>query len=94
VPREITDRGPRGIYTPDPEYSEKARRLKINGTVILSLIVGIDGLPRNVKVEKGIGYGLDENALEAVRKWKFQPAMKNRRLVETHISVTTSFELY
>lgn len=59
MPREL---GPRAIYAPDPEYSEKARKMKISGSVILSLIVGIDGLPHDVKVEKSLGYGLDEKA--------------------------------
>jgi len=91
APREF---GPRAIYAPDPEYTEKARRMKISGTVVLSLIVGIDGLPRDVKVEKGLGYGLDEKALEAARKWKFQPAVKDGQPFEKQIRLSMSFRLY
>jgi TonB family protein len=84
----------RPIYTPDPIYSDKARKMKISGTVQLSLVLGIDGVPRDVKIEKGLGYGLDENAVEAVRRWKFQPAMKDGQPIETKLYVTTTFRLY
>jgi TonB family protein len=77
VPPEPRERAPRAIYTPDPEYPEKARKMKISGTVVLSVTVGIDGLPHDITVDKKLGYGLDEKAVEAVKRWKFQPAMKD-----------------
>jgi TonB family protein len=88
------ERGPRAIYSPSPEYSENARKMKITGTVVLSLVVGIDGRPRDIRVDKGLGYGLDEKALEAVRKWKFQPGLKDGQPFETQIHVETSFRIF
>ncbi len=86
--------GPRAIYSPEPEYSDKARKKKINGTVVLSLTVGTDGLAHDIQVEKKLGYGLDEKAVEAMRKWKFQPELRDGQPIETPIKVEMSFRLY
>lgn len=94
VPTEHQDRGPRATYSPDPVYPDKARKNKISGTVVLSLTVGTDGLPHDINVEKKLGYGLDEKALEAVQQWKFQPALKDGQPFEKRIEVTVSFHLY
>jgi TonB family protein len=84
---------PRATYSPAPEFSEQARKHKITGTVVLSLTVGVDGIPRDIKVEKGIGYGLDEKAVEAVSRWKFDPALKDGQPIEKQINVEASFNL-
>jgi len=60
----------------EPEYSEEARRLGSNATVILSLVVNDDGSVRSLKVARGAGFGLDDKALEAAAQWRFQPGMK------------------
>lgn len=85
---------PHATYMPSPEYSEKARRKKINGNVTLSAIITSTGEVADVRVEKGLGYGLDEKALEAVRRWKFQPAMKDGKPVSVGIMIETNFRLY
>jgi len=85
---------PRVIYKPDPEYSEEARKAKYQGTVTLAMIVGADGRPRNLKVERGLGMGLDEKAMEAVRTWKFEPAEKDGKPVAVLISVEVAFRLF
>jgi len=85
---------PRVIYQPDPEYSEKARAAGHQGSCILRLIVGPDGKPRDVSVERGIGMGLDEKAVEAVRAWVFEPARKDGKPVAVQINVEVSFRLY
>jgi TonB family protein len=85
---------PRAIYKPDPEYSEEARKAKYQGTVVLGMIVGADGRPRGLKVERGLGMGLDEKALEAVRTWKFEPAEKDGKPVAVMISVEVAFRLF
>lgn len=85
---------PRAISTPDPEYSEEARKAKYQGTCVLWLIVGPDGRPRDIKVARSLGLGLDEKAIEAVRNWKFEPAMKDGRPVAVQINVEVSFRLY
>jgi periplasmic protein TonB len=85
---------PRAIYKPDPEYSEEARKAKYQGTVVLALIVDAAGHPRNLKVQNGLGMGLDEKALEAVRSWKFEPAEKDGKPVAVAISVEVEFRLF
>jgi len=85
---------PRALDTPDPEYSEEARKAKYQGTCILWLIVGPDGKPRDIKVARALGMGLDEKAIEAVRNWKFAPAMKDGKPVAVQINVEVNFRLY
>jgi protein TonB len=85
---------PRAIETPDPEYSEEARKAKYQGTCVLWLIVGPDGKPRDIKVARALGMGLDEKAIEAVRNWKFEPALKDGKPVAVQINVEVNFRLY
>jgi periplasmic protein TonB len=85
---------PRPVFTPDPEYSEEARKAKYQGTCVLWLIVGPDGKPRDIKVARTLGLGLDEKAIEAVKQWKFEPAMKDGKPVAVQINVEVSFRLY
>ena len=85
---------PRGVYTPDPEYSEEARKAKYQGTCVLWLIVGPDGKPRDIRVARNLGMGLDEKAIEAVKNWRFEPAMKDGKPVAVQINVEVSFRLY
>ena len=85
---------PRVIYEPDPEYSEEARKAKYQGVCVLYLIVGADGKPRDVRVLRSLGLGLDEKAIEAVRQWKFDPAMKDGKPVAVEVSVQVDFHLY
>lgn len=85
---------PRALNTPDPEYSEEARKAKYQGVCVLWLIVGPDGNPRDVKVARSLGMGLDQKAVEAVRHWKFEPAMKDGKPVAVQINVEVNFRLY
>jgi len=85
---------PRPVYSPDPEYSEEARRAKYQGTVILYVIVGPDGKPHDVRIMRSLGMGLDEKAIEAVKTWRFDPARKNAQPVSVQISVEVTFRLY
>lgn len=85
---------PRPVFTPDPEYSEEARKAKYQGTCVLWLVVGPDGKPRDIKVSRTLGLGLDEKAIEAVKQWKFEPAMKDGKPVAVQINVEVSFRLY
>lgn len=86
--------GPRAIYDPDPEYSEEARKAKYQGTVILAIVVDPSGHPRDVRVARSLGLGLDEKAIEAVQKWKFAPGVKDGVPVAVQVNVEVSFRLY
>ena len=85
---------PKAIYSPDPEYSEEARKVKHMGTVVLWLVVGPDGKPRDIKVLRTLGLGLDEKAIEAVKNWRFDPAKKDGKPVAVQINVEVNFHLY
>ena len=85
---------PKAIYSPDPEYSEEARKAKFQGTCVLWLVVGPDGRPRDIRVQRTLGLGLDEKAIEAVKTWRFDPAMKDGKPVAVQINVEVSFRLY
>ena len=85
---------PKALYAPDPEYSEEARKAKYQGTCVLWLIVGPDGHPRDIRIARSLGLGLDEKAIEAVKQWKFEPAMKDGKPVAVQINVEVDFRLY
>jgi TonB family protein len=82
------------IYKPEPEFSEEARKAKYQGVCTLGLIVGTDGRPSNIRVLSSLGMGLDEKAIEAVKNWKFEPAMKDGHPVRVEVAVEVDFHLY
>lgn len=77
----------------EPEYSEEARKAKYSGTVLLSIVVDSNGLPRDIHVIRPLGLGLDEKAVEAVMKWRFRPGMKGGHAVATQAQVEVNFRL-
>jgi TonB family protein len=85
---------PLAISTPDPDYTEEARRAKTQGTCILGLIVDAEGHPHDIRIVRGLGSGLDAKAIEAVRQWRFDPAKKDGKPVSVLISVEVAFRLY
>jgi TonB family protein len=74
-----------------PEYTPIARRLNVEGTVTLSVLVGRDGLIRDVQTVKSLGYGLDSKAAEAVRKWKFEPGLNVGMPVDMRAQIDVTF---
>jgi TonB family protein len=84
---------PQIISKVEPEYSEEARKAKYQGTVVLSIVVDDHGIPRNIRVVRPLGLGLDEKAIEAVQRWRFRPGMKGGRPVATQASVEVNFRL-
>ncbi|MGA3089574.1 MAG: energy transducer TonB [Terriglobales bacterium] len=85
---------PKKIYDPEPDYSEEARKAKYQGTCVLYVIVGPDGRPRDIRVQRTLGLGLDEKAIEAVKTWRFEPAMKDGKPVAVAINIEVDFRLY
>src|SRR5579859_624846 len=85
---------PRAIYTPEPEFSEEARRVKLQGDVTLLATIGADGRPRNLLVVRSLGMGLDERALAAVNTWRFEPARKDGHPVAVQMNIIVNFHLY
>lgn len=85
---------PQITQSPDPEYSEEARKKSVQGRCVLKLVVDQQGIPRDIKVIRSVGYGLDEKAVEAVQKWRFKPATLNGHPVSVQINVEVTFNLY
>jgi periplasmic protein TonB len=85
---------PEAIYSPEPAYSEEARKAKFGGTVLLWIVVDAQGAVRNIRVAKPLGMGLDEQAVKTVGTWKFKPSMKNGVPVPVQIEVEVTFRLF
>jgi periplasmic protein TonB len=85
---------PRVLYDPEPPYSDAARAAKTQGTVTLQLVVGADGKPRDIHVQKGLGMGLDERAIATVLTWRFEPATLHGSPVAVAINVEVNFRLF
>jgi TonB family protein len=84
----------RPVKRPEPEYSDEARGALLQGTVVLRVVVGTDGLVHDAQVVRGIGLGLDENAIEAVNQWQFQPASKDGQPVKVVAAIEVNFRLF
>ena len=82
------------IYSVEPEFSEEARKAKVAGNVLVSIIVDATGHPQNVRVIRGIGMGLDEKAVEAVRQYRFKPAMMNGKPVPVEVNFDVNFQIF
>jgi TonB family protein len=81
-------------FTPEPDFSEEARKAKYQGTVTLSAVIGPDGRPRNLKVVRSLGMGLDQKALEKVRTWLFEPGKRNGQPVAVAMTLEVDFRLF
>ncbi len=81
------------IHKVEPEYSEEARKAKFQGTVVLYVVVDEKGMPRDIRVVKPLGLGLDEKAVEAVEKWRFRPGYLNGKAVAVAATVEVNFRL-
>jgi TonB family protein len=75
----------------EPQYTEEARQAKLNGTVFLYVEVGPDGMAHNIKVQRPLGMGLDEKAIEAVQQWRFRPGMKDGKPVTVAATIEVNF---
>jgi protein TonB len=81
-------------YSVEPEFSEEARKAKAAGNVLVTLIVDVNGRPQDVHVLRGVGMGLDEKAVEAVKQYKFKPAMENGKPVPVQLNVEVNFQIF
>ncbi len=77
----------------EPEFSEEARKAKLSGNVVVYLVVDADGKPSHVRVVRGIGMGLDQKAVDAVRQYKFKPAMKDGKPVAVDMFIEVNFQI-
>ncbi len=82
------------LYVVQPEYTQQAREAKVSGVVLVNLVVDEQGRPQNVHILRGLGDGLDEKAVEAVKQYKFKPAMVDGTPVPVTLNVEVNFKLF
>lgn len=85
---------PKLVSKVPPEYSTEARKAKYQATVLLTATVGVDGVPRDIRVTYQAGFGLDERAIECVSKWRYMPALKDGEPVSSVVAVEVNFRLF
>lgn len=81
------------VYKVDPDYSDQARLARYNGTVLLRLVIDEKGDPRDIRILRSLGLGLDEKAIEAVRHWRFRPGLKDGKAVAVDANIEVNFQL-
>jgi periplasmic protein TonB len=81
------------LYKVEPDYSEQARLSRYNGTVLLRLVIDENGAPRDIRVVRSLGLGLDEKAIEAVRHWRFSPGLRDGKAVAVDANIEVNFQL-
>ena len=86
---------PACLYCPDPQYSKEARSLRIQGSLVLQVVISREGVPEKIVVVKRLSYGLDRKAIEAVRQWKFKPARdRDGNPIPVEVPVEIMFRLF
>jgi homoserine O-acetyltransferase len=85
---------PRPIYTPEPQYTDDARKAKINGQVVLEITVGPDGLVKQARVVRGVYPSLDQSALDTIKTWRFEPGTRNGHPITAVLRIETEFKLW
>jgi periplasmic protein TonB len=81
------------LFQVEPEFSEKARKAKLQGVVMLYGEVDTNGRLRNIRVTRGLGLGLEEKAIEAVKQWRFRPGTRNGKPVAAAAAIEVNFHL-
>jgi TonB family protein len=82
------------LYSPEAHYTPEARKAGITGKCLVSLIVDQQGMPQNIRIIRSLDPGLDQNAMDAVAKYRFKPAMKDGQPVPVMVTVEVNFQLY
>jgi protein TonB len=85
--------GPILIHRVEPEFSDEARRAKFSGTVLIHADIDQSGHPRNLRLARSLGLGLDEKALEAVSQWLFKPGIRDGKAVTVSAMIEVKFAL-
>ena len=85
---------PSGVYMPTPDYTDPARIAKFQGSLIVLVTVSEEGHAENLKVLKGLPFGLNQKALNIVQTWKFRPATRDGVAVPVQVPIEVTFHLY
>lgn len=84
---------PRIIKKVDPQYTEEARRARVQGSVMLKAELDENSRLIGIHVLRGLGYGLDEKAIDCARQWQFEPAMRDGAPIRTRVQLEINFRL-
>jgi TonB family protein len=85
---------PKLVHAPSPKYTYAARRARLEGDCLIALVVDTQGKPQDISVEKGLDKCLDQNAMKAVKKYRFEPATMNGKPVPARIKIDVHFSIY
>jgi protein TonB len=77
----------------EPEYSEEARTARLQGTVIVQVVIGTNGVAGDSRIVKGLGLGLDEQAIEAISQWQFKPGVRDGQPVPVAATIEVNWRL-
>jgi TonB family protein len=93
-PQEISHTTePTIIHRVEPQYTKEALDAKLEGQVRLSVVIGADGIPSDIKVVRRLGMGLDEKAVECLQQWRFRPATRHGEPVDQKLTFGMNFRL-
>lgn len=84
---------PKPVYSPEPDFNEEARHARYQGVVMMRIVIDTSGNVTDIRIERALGKGLDENAVDAVKKWKFSPATRDGQPVSVSMLTEVSFNL-
>ena len=84
---------PKVIHQEEPDYTEKARKAGIEGTVLLRIVITVEGVPTDIRVTKSLDAGLDKEAVKAVSRWRFEPARKDGVPVAIEANIEVNFRI-
>ncbi|MGA2741450.1 MAG: TonB family protein [Bryobacteraceae bacterium] len=84
---------PSVVQKAEPEYSEDARVARLQGTIVVQVVIGTDGRAHDPRIVRGLGLGLDENAIEAINQWQFKPGRKDGEAVKVWATIEVNYRL-
>jgi TonB family protein len=84
---------PRQIYSPDPKFPKSEQHVSREGAVKVKLVVRSDGVPTDVTISRSLNPDFDNAAIDAVKQWKFSPAIKNGAPIAVQIAIEVQFHL-
>jgi TonB family protein len=84
---------PKVLYKVEPQYTEEAKTAKVAGSVLLNLVVDENGNAQDIQVARSLDEGLDQNAIQAVRQWRFSPATEDGKPVALPVKIEVNFRL-
>ncbi|MGH9511150.1 MAG: energy transducer TonB [Terriglobales bacterium] len=81
------------LFKPMPAYTEEARKMRIQGEVLLDIVFEASGTIRVTRVVRGLGHGLDQSAIEAAEQIRFKPALRDGRPADSRVILHVIFQL-